>query len=51
MLTATKIKQAKAQEKDYKLADEKGLFLLIKTSGFSDPLVTILTKAASNKEL
>lgn len=33
MLTATKIKQAKAQGKDYKLADEKGLFLLIKNNG------------------
>lgn len=32
-LTDTKIKQSKAKEKDYKLADEKGLFLLIKTTG------------------
>lgn len=32
-LTDTKIKQAKPQNKDYKLADEKGLFLLVKTTG------------------
>lgn len=32
-LADTKIKQAKPLEKDYKLADEKGLFLLVKTNG------------------
>jgi hypothetical protein len=29
-LADTKIKQAKPLDKDYKLADEKGLFLLVK---------------------
>lgn len=32
-LTDPKIKQAKAKEKDYKLSDEKGLYLLIKKNG------------------
>jgi integrase len=32
-LTDTKIKSAKAIEKDYKISDGKGLFLLIKTGG------------------
>jgi integrase len=32
-LTDAKIKTAKPQEKDYKLADEKGLFLLVKKTG------------------
>jgi integrase len=32
-LTDPKVKQAKPKSKDYKLADEKGLFLLVKTSG------------------
>lgn len=32
-LTDQKIKTAKAQEKPYKLADDKGLFLLVKTTG------------------
>lgn len=33
MLTDTKVKQAKPRDKDYKLADEKGLFLLVKKNG------------------
>lgn len=33
MLTDTKIKQAKQQEKDYKLSDEKGLYLLVTKKG------------------
>lgn len=33
MLTDTKVKQAKPKDKDYKLSDEKGLFLLVKTNG------------------
>ena len=32
-LTAIQAKEAKAREKDYKLSDEKGLFLLIKKTG------------------
>ncbi len=32
-LTDPKAKQAKAKEKDYKLSDEKGLFLLVKKTG------------------
>jgi hypothetical protein len=32
-LTDVKVRNAKPRSKDYKLADEKGLFLLIKTSG------------------
>jgi len=32
-LTDAKIKTAKPQDKDYKLADEKGLFLLVKKAG------------------
>lgn len=32
-LTIPKIKNAQAQEKDYKLSDEKGLFLLVKKNG------------------
>ncbi len=32
-LTDPKIKQAKAKDKDYKLSDEKGLFLLVKKTG------------------
>ena len=32
-LTDIKLKQAKPAEKDYKLADEKGLFLLVKSNG------------------
>ena len=32
-LTATAVKQAKPKEKDFKLSDEKGLFLLIKRNG------------------
>lgn len=32
-LADTKIKQAKPSEKDYKLSDEKGLFLLVKANG------------------
>lgn len=32
-LSATAVKQAKPKEKDYKLSDEKGLFLLIKRNG------------------
>src|ERR1700733_16121880 len=32
-LTDTKIRNAKAREKAYKLADEKGLYLLISTNG------------------
>jgi integrase len=33
MLTELAIKQAKPKEKDYKLSDEKGLFLLVKKNG------------------
>lgn len=33
MLTATAINQAKARDKPYKLSDEKGLYLLIQSSG------------------
>lgn len=33
MLTDVQIRKAKAQEKPYKLADEKGLFLLVSTTG------------------
>lgn len=33
MLTATEAKQAQPREKDYKLFDEKGLFLLVKKNG------------------
>lgn len=32
-LSATTVKQAKPKEKDYKLTDERGLFLLVKTNG------------------
>ena len=32
-LTATKAKNAKAKNKDYKLSDEKGMFLLVRTNG------------------
>jgi len=32
-LTATSVKQAKSRDKDYKLYDEKGLYLLIKSTG------------------
>mgnify|MGYP001311739426 CR=1 FL=1 len=32
-LTATEVKQAKPKDKDYKLSDEKGLFLLVKKNG------------------
>jgi len=32
-LTDTAARQAKSKEKDYKLADEKGLFLFVKTNG------------------
>lgn len=32
-LTATEVKQAKPKERDYKLSDEKGLFLLVKKNG------------------
>jgi integrase len=32
-LTDTAVRQAKPKEKDYKLSDEKGLFLLVKTNG------------------
>ncbi len=32
-LTDPKVKQAKPKDKDYKLSDEKGLFLLVKTNG------------------
>jgi hypothetical protein len=32
-LSDLKIKAAKPTEKDYKLADEKGLYLLVKTNG------------------
>lgn len=32
-LTATAVKNAKAKEKDYKLSDEKGMFLLVKRNG------------------
>jgi len=32
-LTDTKIKQSKPKEKDYKLSDEKGLFVLVKKNG------------------
>lgn len=32
-LTATSVKTAKPKDKDYKLSDEKGLFLLIKKNG------------------
>lgn len=33
MLTDAKIRTAKPREKDYKLSDEKGLYLLVKTGG------------------
>ncbi len=33
MLSNTGIKAAKAKEKNYKLADEKGMYLLVKTNG------------------
>ena len=32
-LTDRKVKQAKPKPKDYKLADEKGLYLLVKVNG------------------
>ena len=32
MLTETKIKAAKGKDKDYKLSDEKALYLLVKSS-------------------
>ncbi len=32
-LTATQVKTAQAKEKDYKLSDEKGLYLLVRSSG------------------
>ncbi len=32
-LTATAVKQAKPKEKPYKLADEKGMFLLVNANG------------------
>lgn len=32
-LTDTAIKAAKPKDKDYKLSDEKGLYLFVKTSG------------------
>ncbi|MGN5575952.1 Arm DNA-binding domain-containing protein, partial [Enterobacter sp. Lyrl_3] len=32
-LTARQVETAKPKEKDYKLTDERGLFLLVKTSG------------------
>ena len=32
-LTATQIKQAKPKEKDYKLSDGRGLYLLVTKSG------------------
>ena len=33
MLTDTKLRQAKAREKPYKLADEKGLYLYVSPQG------------------
>ena len=32
-LTDRKVKQTKSKEKDFKLFDEKGLFVLVKTNG------------------
>lgn len=32
-LTNTEVDRAKAKDKDYKLADGQGLFLLVKTTG------------------
>lgn len=32
-LTDTKVKSAKPTEKDYKLYDERGLFILVKANG------------------
>lgn len=33
MLNDIKVKNAKAQDKDYKIADERSLYLFVKTSG------------------
>ena len=32
-LTATKVKNAEIKEKPYKLSDEKGMYLLVSTTG------------------